>query len=82
MVASAGPAVCRSKWLEDHQWLIEFDGPFEGALEREVPRKSAGRGHPIKNEIAIAGGAVVTQSTDACVRNGRVHAREVPPMHP
>ena len=77
MMTSAGPTVSRSEGLEDHKRLIEFDGPFQGAIEREIPGKPACRSHPIQNEVAIAGGRIVTQGAQACTGNSRVHTLQV-----
>lgn len=77
-MTSAGPTVSRSEGLEDHKRLIEFDGPFQGAIKREIPGKPACRGHPVQNEFAIAGGRIVTQGAQACIGNSRVHTLQLP----
>jgi len=49
----AGPWVSTAECLQNDKGFIQFQGPFNGPLQAEIPFDPAVSGHPIKDIVAV-----------------------------
>ena len=53
MKAITGPGIPGSQGFQHHKGLVEFPGPFNGAVKTEIPAGTAKCNHPVKDIIPV-----------------------------
>ena len=61
----AGPAVARAQGFEHEQWPSERSSPGNRAVEREAPRRTSRRNHPIEDKRPVRTDGVISDQSGA-----------------